>query len=482
MNFLLPRLTESYQVTAEMLASLEPEEMVARVADLGTFPEGGSFPITAPGTEGRRFRENFGELLRQLVSRSRLSILYDGRLMDQLLGLATTMSGVQVRVVRHTGTLAALHLVAALASVSQLEGEQEQTTVRQLEAETRKRPERRAADRLEVLQAKLEELAQNQQELTNMIEHLYKSVFVLRCKDSATEIRALCLEHLGQWLKVFPERFLDDSYLKYLGWFLHDPESQVRRPCVQALLPLYEAPQLRSKLELFTVKFKPRMVALTLDLDLELAVEAMQLLVLLVRQEPDVLQEECEQMFLSVYSKHRSLGQAAGVFLVEQLRARGHYPGQTVTSRRKARRPDSFLLRDLVTFSQEVELAQHEDVLVESIMASCPVIRDWQALVDLLLEEPGQGEEALALTQEEESTVMALLAASLKQAVEGQAPEWRGGQKKVLTTREQGLRREAKVEATYCLLPVLPKLLYKFLPFPEVAAQVLELLQWLELE
>ena len=95
MNFLVYRLTEFYQVTAEMLASLEPEEVVARVADLDSFPEGGSFPVTAPGTEGRRFRENLGELLRQLVLHSRF-ILHDSILNDQLLGLATTMSGVQV--------------------------------------------------------------------------------------------------------------------------------------------------------------------------------------------------------------------------------------------------------------------------------------------------------------------------------------------------------------------------------------------------
>ena len=102
-------------------------------------------------------------------------------------------------------------------------------------------------------------------------------------------------------------RFLSDSYLKYLGFFLSDTNSSVRLQSVQALLPLYEAPENKDKLELFTVKFKTRMLSLTLDQDIEVAAEAVRLLVLLARLgEMDDM--ECEQVYLLVYSRHRKLG------------------------------------------------------------------------------------------------------------------------------------------------------------------------------
>lgn len=36
------------------------------------------------------------------------------------------------------------------------------------------------------------------------------------------EIRAICVEEAGNWMKMYPDGFLNDSYLKYLGWMLYD--------------------------------------------------------------------------------------------------------------------------------------------------------------------------------------------------------------------------------------------------------------------
>ena len=47
----------------------------------------------------------------------------------------------------------------------------------------------------------------------------------------------------------------------------------VRLKCLQALQPLYASEELKGKLELFTSKFKDRVVAMTLDKDYEVAVQ-----------------------------------------------------------------------------------------------------------------------------------------------------------------------------------------------------------------
>lgn len=44
------------------------------------------------------------------------------------------------------------------------------------------------------------------------------------------EIRAICLEEMGQWILHYSTSFLTDGYLKYLGWTLHDKVGTGRDP------------------------------------------------------------------------------------------------------------------------------------------------------------------------------------------------------------------------------------------------------------
>lgn len=55
-----------------------------------------------------------------------------------------------------------------------------------------------------------------------MMNATFRGVFVHRYRDRLPEIRVVCIEELGMWLKTDPEDFLNDGYLKYLGWTLHD--------------------------------------------------------------------------------------------------------------------------------------------------------------------------------------------------------------------------------------------------------------------
>ena len=41
-------------------------------------------------------------------------------------------------------------------------------------------------------------------------------------RDTQPEIRSICVEEIGVWMKRYPAMFLDDSYLKYVGWTMYD--------------------------------------------------------------------------------------------------------------------------------------------------------------------------------------------------------------------------------------------------------------------
>lgn len=43
-----------------------------------------------------------------------------------------------------------------------------------------------------------------------------------RYRDIDPDIRMACIQSLGVWILSYPSLFLQDLYLKYLGWTLND--------------------------------------------------------------------------------------------------------------------------------------------------------------------------------------------------------------------------------------------------------------------
>lgn len=46
-----------------------------------------------------------------------------------------------------------------------------------------------------------------------------------RYRDIDPDIRMSCIQSLGAWIVSYPSLFLQDLYLKYLGWTLNDKVS-----------------------------------------------------------------------------------------------------------------------------------------------------------------------------------------------------------------------------------------------------------------
>ena len=116
-----------------------------------------------------------------------------------------------------------------------------------------------------------------------MLAYMFKSIFVHRYRDILPDIRAICMTEIGVWMRKFHNNFLDDSYLKYIGWTLNDKVGDVRLKCLEALIPLYSSEDFRSKLELFTSKFKERIVQMTLDKEVTVAVSAVKLVTCILK-------------------------------------------------------------------------------------------------------------------------------------------------------------------------------------------------------
>ncbi|XP_047503266.1 cohesin subunit SA-1 isoform X1 [Pieris napi] len=443
--------------------------------------ESGEYPLIMSGQTWKKFRANFCEFIQKLVTMCQYSIIYDQYLMDNIISLLTGLSDSQVRAFRHTATLAVMKLMTALVDVALLTSVNCDNCLRQYEAERLKARDKRASDRLEVLVAKRQELEENMEEIKNMLSYMFKSVFVHRYRDTLPDIRAITMSEIGIWMEKFPAHFLDDLYLKYIGWTLHDKVGEVRLRCLQALHPLYQCEELKSKLELFTSKFKDRIVSMTLDKETEVAVHAVRLVIAILKMYPDVLTDkDCENVYELVYSSWRSLAAAAGEFLKWRLFRDDLPPPEARSRRGKVRLPNTGLLRDLVQFFIESELHEHGAYLVDSLIESNPMMKDWECMTDLLLEEAGPGEEALDNRQE--SSLIELMVCCVRQASTGEPPVGRAPARKHPPPKDAKVVAEERAKMTAHFVVAIPALLDKFSADPEKLTNLLAVPQYFDLE
>lgn len=444
--------------------------------------ESGEYPLIMPGAQWKKFKMNFCDFVQTLVKQCQYSIIYDQFLMDNVISLLTGLSDSQVRAFRHTATLAAMKLMTALVDVALLVSSNFENAAKQYEAERVKTRDRRATDRLESLMTKRAELEENMDEIKNMLTYMFKSVFVHRYRDTLPDIRAICMSEIGVWMDNYSQNFLDDSYLKYIGWTLHDKVGEVRLRCLQALLPLYERDALKGKLELFTSKFKDRIVAMTLDKEFDVAVHAVKLVISILKIHPDILADkDCEIVYELVYSSHRGVAQAAAEFLNVRLFHLTSDMEEVKTKRGKLRLPNTPLIRDLVQFFIESELHEHGAYLVDSFIDNNAMVKDWECMTDLLLEEPGPNEEQL--DNKQESTLIEIMVSSVKQSATGEAPVGRASNRKItLNVKEVKAIQDEKIKLTEHFIVTLPPMLEKYQADSEKLTNLLSIPQYFELD
>ncbi|XP_053474299.1 cohesin subunit SA-2a isoform X2 [Ictalurus furcatus] len=467
-------------VSSEMFRHMQNSEIIRRMTE--EFDEdSGDYPLTMAGPVWKKFRWGFCEFISVLVRQCQYSIIYDEYMMDTVISLLTGLSDSQVRAFRHTSTLAAMKLMTALVNVALNLSINMDNTQRQYETERNKSLGKRANDRLELLLQKRKELQENQDEIENMMNAIFKGVFIHRYRDAIAEIRAICIEEIGVWMKMYSDAFLNDSYLKYVGWTMHDKQGEVRLKCLTALQGLYYNRELNSRLELFTSRFKDRIVSMALDKEYDVAVQAIKLLTLVLQSSDEVLTaEDCESVYHLVYSAHRPIAVAAGEFLYKKLFSqRG--PEEEGLPRRGRQCLNANLIKTTVFFFLESELHEHGAYLVDSLWeCGSELLKDWESFISLLLDEPFPGEEALSDRQE--TALIEIMLCAVRQSCECHPPIGRGTGKRVMTAKEKKTQLDDRTKITEIFAVALPLLLAKYCVDSEKVTNLLQLPQYFDLE
>ncbi|XP_069072021.1 cohesin subunit SA-2-like [Pleurodeles waltl] len=476
-NFIMQACGCKGVVSQEMLQKYQNAEIIHKMTEKFD-EESADYPLSMTSSPWKKFKANFCEFIVTVVRQCQYNILYDEFLMDTLISLLTGLSDSQVRAFRHTSTVAALKLMTALVDVALNLTVHKDNNQRQYDSERSKAIDKRATERLEALLLKRKELQENLEDIENMMNAIFKGVFVHRYRDSIPEIRTACMEEIGVWMKSYSYSFLNDGYLKYIGWTLNDKQGHVRLTCLKALQGLYSQKDMAGKLELFTSRFKNRMVSMVLDKEDDVSVEAVNLLTLIMQNMEDVLtSEDCENVYPLVFASNRAVASAAGEFLFKKLLSLTVFQEVPKGPNQLESLP-FFLL--LVAFFLESEYHEHAAYLVDSLWDSAaPFLKDWEGLTDLLLEETSEEDE---LNDQQEGALIEILVSTMRQAVEGHPPVGRVSGKKALSAKERKVQSDDKVKLTQHMILVLPQLLAKFSADTEKVAILLRAPHFLELE
>ncbi|XP_029386582.1 cohesin subunit SA-2 isoform X1 [Echeneis naucrates] len=436
------------------------------------------YPLTQSGPHGRWFHSEFCEFVSVLVAQCQHSVIFDGYLMNALISLLTELSNSYIRAFRHTCTLAAMKLLSSLVGLGLSLSAGIENSQKLYKVQKTKSVRQKNTPQLEKIQRKITELQERRVEIENMMDIIFKGVFLKRYRDALPEIRSICVEELGLWIKLYSSVFLSDSYLKYMGWMMYDKIPDVRLKCVLGLQGLYGEAVLLSKLDLFTSRFKERMISMTLDKDNEVAVQAMKLLVLISKTSDDVLSPgDVKQLLQFVYSSQRPLAATAGELLFSRLLKTVAPAADTqdeLDGEEAHKQQTSARLKALLQFYRESELHKHVVYLVDSLWdCAGALLKDWATLTSILLED-----HSPSLILAEQAVLVEILVASVRQASEGPILPGRSGAKKAMSARERKIQTDDCAKLTGHLLVVLPKLLSKFSSNPDIVSSLMRIPQY----
>ena len=424
----------------------------------------------------KKFKASLGQFVTQLISQCQHSIVYDENMMDILISWIIGLSDSQVRAFRHTATFIGMKIVSGLINVAIKVSIEQDNTQRHMDSEIAKPVAKRSREKIEKLQKKRRELRTNVADLQEMMHRIYLGIFVHRYRDSRSEIRAICIAEMGQWVNKYSTYFLDQNYLKYLGWTLYDKIAEVRMEVLKGLQELYKNEDYVDQLSSFTCRFKNRLVEMALDTDTEVAMLAIKVVSLLYKY--NVLEDDCSQVEQLVFCDQKRMAHAAGEFLALRIK---RLSIEASPKKIKKGTRDQYLrqmnIKAIIGFFVKTEIHEHCAYIVDSLWDHTDLLKDWKTMTNMLLDTNC----LIELDDQDETSIIDLMTSCCKMAATGEAPPGRHQNKKQSGKERRILQEDTKTLSIH-FMEKLPQLLNKYGADVEKANHLLTIPQYFVLE
>ncbi|XXG54284.1 hypothetical protein AAC387_Pa03g2208 [Persea americana] len=424
--------------------------------------------------ELKNFKENLVLFWDSLVTECQNGPLFDQISFEKCMDYVIALSCTPPRVYRQVASLVGLQLVTSFITVAKALGGQRETTQRQLNAEKKKRSD---GPRVESLNKRLSMTHEKITMIEEMMRKIFTGLFMHRYRDIDPDIRMSCIKSLGIWIVSYPSLFLQDLYLKYLGWTLNDKSAGVRKTSILALQNLYEVDDNVPSLGLFTERFCNRMVELADDIDVSVAVSAIGLLKQLLRHQllaDDLLGPLYDLLIDEPPAIRRAIGELVYDHLIAQ-KFSSSQSGSTGEDNGSSEVHLGRMLQILREFATDPILITY---VIDDVWDDMKAMKDWKCIISMLLDE----NPMIELTDVDATNLVRLLCASAKKAVGEKIVPATDNRKQYYTKAQKESLEHNRREITSAMMKNYPQLLRKFLADKAKVSSLVEMIVHLKLE
>ncbi len=487
------------------------------------------YPLISRAKGSKNFRELLIGFFDSLISLlHQTDVLYtDEDLVDNIQRWVGMMSSSALRPFRHTATTVGLAMLTALIGVIKQLDDRITKSNQALQAESN----RRGKNKNLVMNTRkaLDDADQNREYVNAKSKDLFDIIFVHRYRDIDPKIRAESIEALGNWICTLPTVYMAPEYLRYLGWLLSDVAVSTRLEVLKQLARVLKRDA--EKLAHFIDRFRPRLVEMAAK-DTDIGVRVAAIAVADVLRSSGMLEpEEMDAISKLIFDSEVRVRRAVAGFFSEVVQdyinqkiddiggsdaldeVLGDEEEDNFDSPRRDWMDIKALAEHLASCDSQLDSEQDEirhglDVAADVVNADVPEsrisqaaqvlyekipeINNWQVLAGYLLFDHTTSavtgrrsktnsteaaiKKAVAPKPEEEAILLEVLASAVKESLTPSADHDRH--------RRRGVRvdSEAQEDAGMQLAGIIPQLLNKFGSDPAMAATVLRLEHYLDLD
>ncbi|XP_057964009.1 sister-chromatid cohesion protein 3 isoform X2 [Malania oleifera] len=443
-----------YHIEGNFLDETDVDDVVVALVNLARKGEIEDYQ-SSKKKEFKHFKDNLLSFWDNLVIECQNGPLFDQALFEKCMDYIIALSCTPPRVYRQVASLMGLQLVTSFITVAKMLGAQRETTQRQLNAEKKKKTE---GPRVESLNKRLSVTHEKITFIENMMRKIFTGLFVHRYRDIDPNIRISCIQSLGVWVLSYPSLFLQDLYLKYLGWTLNDKSAGVRKASILALQNLYEVNDNVPSLGLFTERFSNRMIELADDIDVSVAVCAIGLVKQLLRHQL-LIDDDLGPLYDLLIDDPPEVRRAIGALVYDHLIAQKFNSSQ---SHSKGDDSDSSevhlgrMLQILREFSTDPILSTY---VIDDVWEYMNAMKDWKCIISMLLDENPK----IELTDVDATNLIRLLSASVKKAVGERIVPATDNRKQYYNKAQKEIFENNKQDITVVMMKNCPHLLRKFM-------------------
>ncbi|KAJ4785945.1 Cohesin subunit SA-3 [Rhynchospora pubera] len=459
-----------YRLDLEIIDDVSVDDVVMSLVDLARNGLVEDY-YNSKQKELKNFKDNLGAFWEDLVLECQEGPLFDKAVFEKCVDYVIALSCTPPRVYRQVATLVGLQIVTTYISVGKTLIQQRETTQRQLNAEKKKGND---GPRVESLNRRLQVTHEKITALEEMMRKVFTGLFIHRYRDTEPEIRMSSIKALGVWIVNYPSLFLQDSYLKYLGWTLNDKNALVRKTSVLALQSIYEIDDNIPSLSLFTKRFSERMLQMADDIDISVAVSAIGLLKLLLRHQL-LTDDELGPLYDLLIDEPPMIRRAIGELVYDHLIAqtiKNSQSGSKDSDGEPSEVHISRLLQILREFSDDPVLSAY---VIDDIWDDMKAAKDWKCIISILNDD----EE---LADIDGTNLVRLLNASAKKAVGDRIVPAIDNRKQYLSKAQKEAFENNRKELTSAMLKSYPQLLRKYVADKAKVSPLIDMLPLLKLE